>query len=311
MKIIANTTEFHIEEQTAIAIGKFDGLHIGHQALLREVLQAKEEGLQAVVFTFDPSPSAFFSGKPEKLLTPREEKRRLLEKMGVDILYELPLNAETAAIDPDEFIREFLVNKLHAARIVCGPDLSFGRGGKGDYVLLQSMAQENGYEAVQIDKIYAYGEAVSSSLVRRLVGEGDFEKVEFLLGSPYAFSGTIVPGRQLGSKLGMATANIVPQEEKLLPPYGVYFATALLDGREYEGIFNVGCKPTVNEMPSVNIEMHIYGLQGEQYGKKLEIFCRKFRRPEMKFASVDDLKVQMTVDLAAGREYFGIADYKE
>ncbi len=307
MRIIADTTEFHIAEKTAVAIGKFDGLHIGHQALLKEIIKAKEEGLLATVFTFNPSPSVFFSGGKEKVLTPIHEKRKMFEALGVDILYEYPLNEMTASILPEDFIRDFLVEKLNASRIVCGPDLSFGKGGKGNYDLLSSMASRGGYTVSCIQKIFAFGEEVSSSLVRRLVSQGEFEKVEKLLGFPYSFSGTIVPGKQLGSKLGMATANLIPVEDKLLPPFGVYFAKALLDGKEFSGIFNVGCKPTVNDTSSVNIEMHIYGLEGEQYGKELTIFCKKFRRAEMKFSSVDELKKQMSLDLQAGREYFGIA----
>lgn len=306
MRIIEKTTEFHIEERTAVAIGKFDGLHLGHQALLAEVLRAKKEGLLTAVFTFDPSPIQFFGKEPQKLLTPKEEKRKLLEEMGIDILYEFPLNEQTAKTPPDGFVKEYLVEKLHAKKIVCGPDLSFGDRGLGNLTVLESMAKDCDYEVVPIQKVYVDGEEVSSSLVREYVKKGNTKKVLELLGKPYAFEGEIVKGKQLGSKIGMPTANIIPDEDKLLPPYGVYFATALLEGEKYYGVFNVGLRPTVEDTMKANVEMHIYGITEPLYGKRLTIYCDKYQREEMTFASLEALKDRIAFDLQAGREYFGL-----
>lgn len=298
MKII-NTTQFQLDRPGAAAIGKFDGVHLGHQELIHRIMKQKEQGLMSVVFTFDTSASAFF-GKEEKELTTRAEKRAVFEEMGIDVLIEFPLNRETAATEPEEFVLRYLVKQMRTAYICAGADLSFGRKGAGNYELLKRYADPCGYRVEVIDKIRVDGEEVSSTRVRDAVRAGRMEEVTRMLGAPYSVSGVVEHGKRLGRTIGMPTANLVPGTDKLLPPSGVYYSDVVLDGKRYRGISNVGCKPTVSSGEVVGVETYLYDFAGDIYGKDITVRLLAFRRPEMKFDGVESLKAQMQKDIEAG-----------
>lgn len=300
---IIESLDFHIEKRTAIAIGKFDGIHLGHQKLLRDILKKKEEGFLSVVFTFDPSPQVFFGGPKGQLMT-KEEKRKAFEKMGVDILFEFPLRKETASIAPELFIKEYLVEKLNAGFIAAGPDLSFGDQGRGDYRLLYSKSKEYGYEVSFIDKVCANGCEISSTLVREKVIEGDMEAAEALLGQPYSIVGIVESGKQLGRTIDFPTLNLFPGEDKLLPPNGVYVVTILHKDEVYQGISNIGTRPTVSDSDKVSVETYVFDFEKDYYGEEIQVFFLKHTRPEMRFSGVDGLKAQLELDKAAGEQYF-------
>ena len=300
MHIIENTTEFQLDRPGAVAIGKFDGIHLGHQKLIQKIIEQKAKGYLATVFTFDTSAAAFFGGE-EKELTTREEKRIVFEKMGVDVLIEFPLNRETAATEPVEFVQRYLVRQMQAAYICAGPDLSFGRRGAGNYELLQQYADSYGYQVELIDKVRMDGEEVSSTRVREAVRTGQMEAAARMLGTPYSVSGTVEHGRRLGRTLGMPTANLLPEQDKLLPPNGVYYSKVLMGGRIYPSITNIGCKPTVSENHIMGVETYLYDFAGDIYGKDITVQLLAFRRPEMKFDGMDSLKAQMQKDIAAGQ----------
>lgn len=307
MKIIEKTTEFRIGQETAVAIGKFDGFHRGHQKLLNRIKEQKERGLAAVVFTFVPSPAAFFSKEPERDLTTIAEKRKIFEEAGVDYLIEYPFYQEIADMDPEIYISKVLVEQLNAKCIVAGEDVSFGKKGLGDCRLLKEKAMQYGYEVVIIDKVLYKGKEVSSTYVREAVRQGDMELAEQLLGQPYHVGGTIIHGRHLGSSLGMPTVNIVPPEQKLLPPNGVYFSYIKMDGNTYQGITNIGTKPTVSGEAAMGVETYIYDFSRDVYGQEAEVYLLHYKRPEMRFDGIDALKAQMASDIAKGREYHGLA----
>ena len=300
MHIIENTTEFQLDRPGAVAIGKFDGIHLGHQKLIQKIIEQKAKGYLATVFTFDTSAAAFFGGE-EKELTTREEKRIVFEKMGVDVLIEFPLNRETAATEPVEFVQRYLVSQMQAAYICAGTDLSFGRRGAGNYELLQQYADSYGYQVELIDKVRMDGEEVSSTRVREAVRTGQMEAAARMLGTPYSVSGTVEHGRRLGRTIGMPTANLLPEQDKLLPPNGVYYSKVLMGGRIYRSITNIGCKPTVSENHIMGVETYLYDFAGDIYGKDITVQLLAFRRPEMKFDGVDSLKGQMQKDIAAGQ----------
>lgn len=300
MHIIENTTEFQLDRLGAVAIGKFDGIHLGHQKLIQKIIEQKAKGYLATVFTFDTSAAAFFGGE-EKELTTREEKRIVFEKMGVDVLIEFPLNRETAATEPVEFVQRYLVSQMQAAYICAGTDLSFGRRGAGNYELLQQYADSYGYQVELIDKVRMDGEEVSSTRVREAVRTGQMEAAARMLGTPYSVSGTVEHGRRLGRTIGMPTANLLPEQDKLLPPNGVYYSKVLMGGRIYRSITNIGCKPTVSENHIMGVETYLYDFAGDIYGKDITVQLLAFRRPEMKFDGVDSLKAQMQKDIAAGQ----------
>ena len=307
MKIIEKTTEFRIGQETAVAIGKFDGFHRGHQKLLNRIKEQKERGLAAVVFTFVPSPAAFFSKEPEQDLTTIEEKRKIFEEAGVDYLIEYPFYQEIADMDPEIYISRVLVEQLNAKCIVAGEDVSFGKKGLGDCRLLKEKAMQYGYEVVIIDKVLYKGKEVSSTYVREAVRQGDMELADQLLGQPYHVGGTIVHGRHLGSSLGMPTVNIVPPEQKLLPPNGVYFSYIKMNGNIYQGITNIGTKPTVSGEAVMGVETYIYDFSRDVYGQEAEVYLLHYKRPEMRFDGIEALKAQMATDIAKGREYHGLA----
>lgn len=300
MEIIAGTTEFYLEKETAVAIGKFDGIHIGHRRLLEEILVRKREGMAACVFTFDPPPGVMFGLSDGKVLTTREEKRVLLERMGVDILVEFPLDRQTASIPPAAFVKDILAGRLKAGLVAAGSDVSFGAGGAGNAALLAALAPECGFALKTIDKVCFGDKQVSSTYVRSQVEQGNMLLTEQLMGMPYTLMGRVKHGRKLGRKLGMPTVNLLPGPEKLLPPKGVYFSTVLYAGSRYRAISNIGYKPTVSEEQIMGVESYLYDFRQEIYGEEIEVRLHEFKRPEMKFDGVEALKAQLMEDIRTG-----------
>ena len=301
MQIIEGKTAWKLDGKSAVAIGKFDGIHKGHQTLLSHILEQKEKGMKAVIFTFDPPASVFFGKGGEKELTTLTEKRAFFEGLGIDTLVEFPLNKETAAIPAEAFVRDILEGQMNAAYIAAGSDLSFGYKGSGNSALLEEMAGEFGYQVEIIDKLLYGDREISSTYVREAVETGDMQTAQALLGRPYSISGVVETGKKLGRRLGMPTVNLYPPEEKLLPPKGVYYSVILCQGKQYRGITNIGQKPTVNDTPAISVESYLYDYSGDLYGEKITVQLLKFKRPEMKFDSVEALKAQMEKDVEDGR----------
>lgn len=303
MEIITDLRNYKLHMETAVAIGKFDGLHRGHRRLLKEILDKKAVGLKACVFTFDPSPAVFFGLADGKELMTKEEKRRALQDMGVDVLVEYPMNIENAAVAPYDFVKELLVDALQVKFIAAGTDVSFGAKGAGNSRLLEECSKELNYELKLIDKVMQEGTEISSSLVRRQVESGNMEYVTELLGTPYTVSGEVMHGKALGRKLGMPTMNLLPPKEKLLPPAGVYYSQVFYEGKLYPAISNVGYKPTVSQEPVLGVETYLYDFDKEIYGEDISVSLLSFKRPEMRFESVEELKAQMERDILDGKVY--------
>ena len=327
MDIITGTSDFQLHNTpSAVAIGKFDGVHLGHQRLLQVLMAQKRQGLKTVIFTFDPSPAELFSGKMIPGLSTREEKRRIFEKAGVDVVLEFPLTKESAAMAPEDFVREILCEKLCAECIVAGADVSFGAGGRGDISLLQHMAPKLGYSIRVVEKVTVENAVVSSTRIRQAVEKGAMEEVASLLGTPYSIGGKVVHGKQLGRTLSMPTINVPIPAEKLVPPFGVYYSEVQILGehnenapavsdnkspersevRSFHGITNIGKKPTVGDY-EVGAETFLYDFAGDLYGKEVKVELLSFRRPERKFETLDDLQAQLMEDKDAGRVFFDTA----
>lgn len=306
MQIIRDTTEFVSPGETAVAIGKFDGVHLGHRRLLEELIDQKEKGLLATVFTFDPYPEVFFGFGSKQMLTTLEEKEQIFERMGIDILVEFPFNARSAATPSRDFVTRFLCSRLRARFIAAGPDLSFGDHGSGNFSLLEELAPEYGYTAKKIEKVVMDENVISSTLIRRLISTGEVTTAARYLGEPYMVRGRIVHGRALGRRIGIPTLNQAPPADKLLPPFGVYYSDVLVNGKKYRGMTNIGTKPTVSEGGRVTVETYLYDFAGDIYGETATVHLLTHRRPEMKFSSVEELKTTMEHDIQAGREYHGI-----
>lgn len=297
------TKEFQIESKTAVAIGKFDGIHRGHRKLLEMVCNYKKQGIKTVIFTFDMTNASFFRGENAKVLTTNQEKEEYLADLGIDILVEYPVNAETASMEPEAFIKEILLKKINADYIIAGPDCSYGYQGRGDITLLKSMGEQLGFHTVVVEKEFQENKVISSTYVREMVEQGDIEQAGKLLGRPYSVSGRVCHGRQLGRKLNMPTVNLLPEDNKLLPPFGVYMSEVIVGTERFDGITNIGMKPTVSDENRVGVETYLYDFDDDLYGEKIQVNLLHFSRPEQKFGSVEALKEKLKEDLRQGEEF--------
>ena len=301
MKIINDTLNFSIPEMSAITLGKFDGIHKGHQKLMKMILAKKEQGLKSVVFTFGQMPGTFFFGKGRTILT-RKERQLHLERMGIDYMIECPFVPEVIQMEPEKFIEDVLVNQLHVKYIAVGPDFRFGHNRKGSVGVLKKMASVYGYEVEVFDKECLDDKVISSTYVRHMLEIGEMETVQKLLGYPYYVSGTVVHGHAIGRKLGIPTINLIPDDDKMLPPNGVYLTKTVWEENQIFGITNVGCKPTISGEEAKGIETHLYDFDGDLYDKELTVEFYAYHRPERRFESLEDLKSQLAKDTVWGRE---------
>ncbi len=297
MEIIAGTTQFCLEKETAVAIGKFDGVHIGHRRLLEEILEQKKNGLAACVFTFDPPPAVLFGSFDGKELTTKEEKRSLFERMGVDILIEFPLTYETAAISPMDFAKEIVAHRMKARFIAAGTDLSFGAKGAGNAELLREVGAQMGLVVKTIEKVCVDEIEVNSTYIRELLKSGDMQTVNRFLGMPYTVKGTVVHGNRIGRTIGFPTVNLLPVENKLLPPNGVYYSEVLVKGKRYRALSNIGYKPTVTKERVLGVESYLYDFDEEIYDQAIEVYLYAFKRGEQCFESLEALKEQLKKDI--------------
>lgn len=303
LKIIADTTAFVLEKACAVAIGKFDGVHVGHRRLLEEILAQKGNGLEACVFTFDPPPAVLFGSSDGKELTTKEEKRILFERMGIDVLIEFPLTFETATMSPECFAEQILSEQMKAKFIAAGTDLSFGAKGAGNAELLRKLGRKLGFTVKTIEKVCIQGMEVNSTYIRKQLKEGNMQPVRDFLGVPYTVLGTVVHGNRIGRTLGFPTVNLLPQKNKLLPPNGVYYSEVLFKGQKYRAISNIGYKPTVTEEKVMGVESYLYDFDEEIYDETIEVHLYGFKRPEQKFESLEGLRQQLGKDIQDGAEF--------
>lgn len=303
MKYITNTLDFQLDKQSVVTLGKFDGLHRGHDKLLSETLRVGQEGYETVVFTFDVSPLVRLGTKITRTLLTNEERKILLEKKGIDCLIECPFVDAVIHMAPEDFIRDILVKRLHVACVIVGPDFHFGYQRMGTPQLLADMGKEYGFTVMVMTKEMDQSRVISSTWIRETLREGKIEKVNRLLGYPYFVKETVVHGRHLGSTWGLPTINQRPENGKLLPPFGVYATRTYVGGNSYFGISNVGVKPTV-EVPFAGVETFLFDCHEDLYDQDAWVEFYHFVRPECKFDSVEELREQIQRDALAGKEYF-------
>lgn len=300
MKIINDSLDFSIPEMSAVTLGKFDGIHKGHQKLMRKILAKKEQGLKSVVFTFGQMPGTVFYGKGRTILT-RVERQQHLESMGIDYMVECPFVPEIIQMEPENFVKEILVKQLHVKYIAVGPDFRFGYNRKGSCSLLKKLAPVYGYEVDVFEKECLDDKIISSTYVRHMLETGEMETVQKLLGYPYYVSGTVVHGHAIGRTLGIPTINLLPDDEKMLPPNGVYLTKTIFDQKEYFGITNIGVKPTISGEEAKGIETHLFDFEGDLYGRELIVQFYAFERAERRFSSLEELKEQLAEDVRWGK----------
>ncbi len=303
MKYFKNTTEFQITEPTVISLGKFDGIHRGHELLMEQLAQKKKDGLKTAIFTFDIPPKKNVEHVEAKVLTTNEEKMHIFEELGIDYLVECPFTKEIMCMEPEDFIR-MLVERLSVKCIVAGEDFHFGHNRRGDYEMLRKYAGEYGYEAIILKKMKEDARDISSTFVREEIAAGNIEKANHLLGYHYFVKGVVKHGNRIGRTIGIPTVNLLPPEEKLLPPFGVYVTEVLIDGKRYRGVTNVGCKPTIEGKNPVGVETHLLEFREDVYDQVVTVEFIHRLREERKFENIEALKEQMQKDIAFAGSYF-------
>ena len=278
----------------AVTLGKFDGVHRGHRKLVDSILEKKEEGATAVLFAFISSSQAIYTS---------EERSKLLEKMGVDVLLECPLNEKIRNMRAENFIKEILVGDLQVTHVAVGEDFRFGHKRKGTPELLMEYGKKYGYTVDVVSEEMDGNRKISSTYIREELRHGNMQKVNALLGSDFHVTGIVQHGRGIGHKMLFPTTNLVPGEEKLMPPNGVYVTLSRFGDQVYQGITNVGYKPTVGER-FIGVETYLFDCEENLYGQECVVSFYKFLRPEQRFDSFEALKEQMEVDILRGREFF-------
>ena len=305
MKDWINQKTFHLPEDTVVAVGKFDGEHRGHQKIIATMLDiAREKQLKTAIFTFGTPPAAVVSGQRRPQILTNEERRERLHQAGIDYIVEYPFDAEIAAMDGEDFVREILLGAMRMRAIVGGEDLRFGKAGAVNAAKLKSLGERLHFSVYIIQKETEAGEEISSSLIRDALAAGDMAKANTLLGMPYTAEGVVQHGNGIGNRiLGFPTINLLLSAGKLLPRRGVYQTeTVLPDGRTFRSITNVGTNPSVEQdhlSHRLRLESFLLDFSGDLYGVRVRLRFLRFIRPEKKFASLTALKQQIMADLSS------------
>ncbi len=301
MKKFNNVSEYHAAVENgelpytrcAVALGKFDGIHLGHQKLLKKVKETAAGKMNSVIFVIDVNQNGILS---------HEERADFLESLGMDVLIECPFSREFMHLTHQQFLESVLVRSLKASCIVVGVDFHFGRDRLGDSSYFLEEQEKYNYTAYILEKETYEGEDISSSRIREALSRGDMELTEQLLGRPYRVSGEVIHGNHIGTGLGFPTANILPASDKIFPPRGVYLSiTELPDGRRVPGISNYGCKPTIGKYVP-GLETCLFDFNEDIYGQMIRVDLIKYIRAERHFASVNELLEQMHIDYSKARE---------
>lgn len=293
-----------MEEKTIYALGFFDGVHLGHGALLKACRNlADQTGSLAGAVTFTSHPDAFVSGSAPPLINTADDRRRLLAQYQMNTILPLPFDRQMMAMPWQDFFR-LMVETYHAAGMVCGHDFRFGSGGAGNGALLMAACRKAGIPCVVVPEQKIDGITISSTYIRSLLEAGDMERAAQFLGHPHILSGTVVQGHHLGHTLGFPTANLRFPDGLARPRFGVYACLALVDGAKHPAVTNIGTRPTVNGT-YITVEPWLLDFQGDLYGRKITLEFYKFLRPEKKFEAISDLQAEIRKNAAQTLDFFG------
>ncbi|WP_313804784.1 bifunctional riboflavin kinase/FAD synthetase [Flavobacterium sp.] len=306
MKIFSSIYDFQTQGKTVLTLGTFDGVHLGHQSILKKLEKASDElNCESLVLTFFPHPRMVLQQDGDiKLLNTIDEKAELLRKFGVDNLIVHPFDNRFSQLSAEEFVSEILVKQFNIAKIIIGYDHRFGKNRSATIDDLIVFGEKYGFEVEQISAKEIDEVSVSSTKIRVALDNGDITTANSYLGYKYSFSGKVVQGKQLGRTIGFPTANIqIAEDYKLIPKIGVYVVKATYQGRTIGGMMNIGFKPTVDGIAKT-IEVHLFDFKEDLYGTDLKIEVLHRLRDEQKFSSVDHLKEQLFQDKKLSLEYF-------
>ena len=308
MREITDITTFTTQQPTVLTIGTFDGVHLGHQKIVeRVVTTAHQEGLLATVFTFFPHPRMVVQhDKGLKLIHTLEEKKQLLQQLGVDLLVVQPFNEAFAQLSAEEFVSTILVQRLNVKKVIIGYDHRFGRNRTANIDDMRLFGEKYGFAVEEISVQEVDEVSVSSTKIREALNKGDVTTAEHYLGTPYSLTGRVVHGLKLGRTLGYPTANIqVTEDYKLIPKDGVYAVYSYIGAQKVYGMMSIGKNPTI-EGKGASIEVYFFDFNGDLYDQKLTIEFVQYLREEQKFATIDLLKKQLQDDETAARKAIAV-----
>ncbi|MBR6567872.1 MAG: bifunctional riboflavin kinase/FAD synthetase [Clostridia bacterium] len=287
---------------TAVALGYFDGIHLGHKAVLGKALRTAEEtGLTPVVMLFDIHPRKLLTGRIPPMLLTEERKRFLLKEMGFEVFdfdFRRAMN-----YSPEEFTEKILLSELNVKAVVCGYDYRYGKGGKGSAETLTKELAPKNISVYSLSPVYLGDEAVSSTIIRHLINDGEIEKANAMLGDYFSYDFTVERGDGIGHKMGFPTINQFFPEDFIIPKKGVYASRVKLEGKYYSAVTNVGIRPTVSGK-NLRSETCIFDFEGDLYGKNVEVSLLKFLREERKFVSLDELREAVNKDIVKAKEFY-------
>jgi riboflavin kinase/FMN adenylyltransferase len=314
MKILRSIDELPtVPGPTHLAIGVFDGIHLGHQAVIECALaSARETNGKTIVITFHPHPVRVL--RPEKaprLLTSTQHKISLIEKLGVDAMLILDFSPGFAQTPPELFI-EWLATSVSQLKQICvGEGWTFGANRSGSVQLLKRLSVKFGFKLGSVPPVLLGNQVVSSTLIRAAVESGDFKSARRLLGRPFTIFGTVTQGKRRGHQIGFPTANLRAHNEQF-PPNGVYAAKAWLDGTEFGGVTNIGFRPTFeNAASDCVLELHLFGFNEKIYGKDVEVGFLRYLRPEQKFSGINELRAQIEKDVESARKIYELGKFHQ
>jgi len=304
MKCFYSFDTVQIESATAVTIGMFDGLHLGHLKVIYGCLNAaKESSLKTGVITFSNHPADHFTGKRNELLMPMQEKIAAFEAIGIDYLVILPFNAYLVELPATQFIQEHIIRRIKATKVILGYDNHFGKNREGSISFIKEHFSDQ-LEAISIDVAKVDEVIVSSSQIKKFLSEGEPTKANAMLGHHFSIAGVVIHGNQNGRKIGFPTANMsLNADNKFIPQLGVYLTEVHIQAGKYYGLTNMGYRPTLNKDEGIHIETHILGFEDDIYGQGIDIRFIEKIRSEKRFDSFEELKNQIAADLAWAKLY--------
>lgn len=303
MRHITSLDEANLTQPSVVTIGAFDGIHRGHQYLIRRLREHAEASKQVpVVLTFYPHPEMVLRGfQPGFYLTLPDEKARLLGELGVELVITHPFNEEIRLIRAQAFVESLLIH-LKMKSLWIGADFALGYKREGNVAFLQAQGQRQGFDVRVVDLMDAGGERVSSSRIRQALSNGEAAEASRLLGRPYQISGTVIKGNERGRTIGFPTANLAISKEKAIPAGGVYAGWAQVGSDHYSTVVNIGVRPTFDGTSNLTIEAHLLDYSGDLYGQEISLSFVDRLRDEQKFSGIEELVTQIQRDVEKGRE---------
>lgn len=313
MRIIKNSIQARNIKNAVVTIGTFDGVHLGHQAIFKEMRRIADEiHGETVVVTFHPHPRQVLAIGTERLrfICSQEDKLQKIEEFGIDNVVIIPFTKEFASTSSEVFVKDYIIEHIHPAVVVVGYDHHFGKNRMGDYDMLCELGQRYGFRTVQVEAKDINEVAVSSTKIRNALWTGNVKLANQLLGYPYSVTGTVVRGNEIGRTIGFPTANLdIPDEFMMINNPGVYACRTIIDGKTYNAMANTGVRPTIGDRAEGDfiIEVNIFDFDGDLYGKTLKVWFLDRIRDEEKFKGLDALKIQLEQDRLEAKKILSLS----